>query len=695
MAMAALTLCLGACDDYLDIEPPSQVSPEAYFVTADQLAAYTINYYTSSGVSGMRWNNAFPHHGLGGSSYETFLDGDKGTDNEDGTDNRFYNGNSYYTVGSNGGSWSFGRINDLNYFLETVLPKYEAGEIKGSESDVRHYIGEGYMLRAIEYFGKLCSLGDFPIVTNTLPLDKEALIEASKRSPRNMVARFILSDLDKAIELVSETGGSTGGRNRITRDVVRLFKARVALYEATFEKYFAGTPFVPDKNAGWPGKDMDYNENFVYNNEAEVDFFLGEALKESKIVADNHPNLANNTKKMNGATATGFAANPYYDMFTTLDPSNIDEALMYRSYILDISGGHCMNQYIKGGRGFTHEFQNAFLMDNGLPIYAPNSGYAGDDFVADTKQGRDWRWRLFTKAPGEYVYSDNSDVRIGIGKKSKRDKELRAPALSSDGADFSTSTGYHKSKGFSTTATWARGGQDLSAAIIFRAAEAYLIYMEASWERNGDGLDQDAWKYWSKLRERAGLPGDANVTINATDLDKEEYYTHDFGLYSGGKRITSKVLYNIRRERRCELMGEGMRWDDLIRWRALDQLKEKPYFKHGCKVHGPMIEWFRYDSKTKELKDLRFDQADENKNNVSSPSDIEGGFNGDPKYFSLLRVSKNSDWYKSGFSWRMAHYLAPIAEDHFLQASYTSDINNSTIYQNPYWGRIHSTSAEK
>ena len=126
LSAVAMALALGACDDYLDITPPSEVSPEAYFSTADQLAAYTINLYTGSGVDGSRGSNAFPHHGLGGSSYVTFFDGDQGTDNENGTDNRFYDGNSYYTVGNDGGAWSFTTINNINYFIREVMPKYEA-----------------------------------------------------------------------------------------------------------------------------------------------------------------------------------------------------------------------------------------------------------------------------------------------------------------------------------------------------------------------------------------------------------------------------------------------------------------------------------------------------------------------------------------------------------------------------------------
>ena len=514
---------LTACDDYLDITPPSQVSEVMYFNSEEQLGNYLITYYTGSDVNGSRGSNAFPHLGVGGSSYQTFLDDDQGTDNESGDNNSFFDGDSKSKVGTSGGAWSFSYINNINYFFDQVLPKYADKKIAGSDVTIRHYIGEAYFLRANEYFAKLRSLGDFPIVTTTQPMAKDSLIMASKRRPRNQVARFIIEDLDKAYEFLSD-GATTGGRNRITKDVALLLKARVALYEATFEKYFAGTPFVPDAAAGWPGAAMDYNADFTYDNAAEVSYFLDQALDAAGKVADAHPNLTVNNKQMIGADYNNMPSNPYYNLFSTEDPKSMDEALMYRTYIKDVSGGHCLNQYIKGGRGYTQEFANCFLMDNGLPIYDANSGYKGDDFVADTKEGRDWRWRLFMKAPNEYVYA-GSDLRIGEGKKNKKDKEFKAPALTSGGVDFTTSTGYTKGKGFTTNMEWNKGGFDITSAIIFRSAEAYLIYMEAAWEKYGDGLDAKAWELWGKLRVRAGLPQDAHVTINATDLAKEEQTT--------------------------------------------------------------------------------------------------------------------------------------------------------------------------
>ena len=682
LMIAALTgtAALTGCNDFLDVEPPSTVSPEAYFTTADQLGYYTINYYCNySNWSASGNGGQFPSH----ADYTSFIHDDMGTDNEaDGSPGSLFYEGEDYKVGQSGGAWNFDRITALNFFIRTVRPKYEANEISGSDIAAKHYFGEGYFLRAMEYFFRLRKVGDFPIITENLPDNREQLIAGSKRAPRNMVARFILADLDSAISLLSD-GSSTGGRARITRDVALLLKARVALFEATWEKYFASTPFVPDAGAGWAGAKKEYNQGFTYDNAAEVRFFLDQALDAASQVADAHPVLTNNNKNTIGETAA-IGKNPYYDMFATTDPSSYDEVLMYRVYNKEKNGGHSLNQYMRAGqpRGYTQEFANAFLMENGLPIYADGSGYAGDDFVADTKKNRDWRWRLFMKAPGDYAYSDATD-QMGIGTK----KDV--PDVRGGSYKFVTSTGYKKGKYMTKESGFTSTSKDETASVIFRAAEAYLIYMEAAWEKFGDNLDSKAWQYWSALRTRAGVDPDIQKTIIATDLDKEEYYTHDLGMYSAGQRITSKVLYNIRRERRCELMSEGFRLDDLYRWRSLDQLKGGKFFLHGAKIFGPMLASYPKNR-------LKYDQPKMSDNNVSSPSDVTGGLNGDPSYLSMFRVTNESQYYNSGMCWHMAHYLSPIAVNHFLESSADGvSIETSPIYQNPYWGTVNGVGAQQ
>lgn len=117
--------------------------------------------------------------------------------------------------------------------------------------------------------------------------DKEALSEASKRSPRNEVARFILSDLDKAITLLKAKNMPT---TRINADAAILLKSRVALFEGTWLKYFKNTAFVPNGD-GWPGKTKDYNSTYQYpsgNIDSEIDYFLEIAMTASKDIAERY-----------------------------------------------------------------------------------------------------------------------------------------------------------------------------------------------------------------------------------------------------------------------------------------------------------------------------------------------------------------------------------------------------------------------
>ena len=65
LAIAA-TLLLASCDKFLNREPITNITPEKYFKSADELAAYTINYYTTFFTSyagnysvGVIWEDAF------------------------------------------------------------------------------------------------------------------------------------------------------------------------------------------------------------------------------------------------------------------------------------------------------------------------------------------------------------------------------------------------------------------------------------------------------------------------------------------------------------------------------------------------------------------------------------------------------------------------------------------------------------
>lgn len=633
IAITVLVVLFTGCDDFLNRNPLSDVTPAEYLWHEADLAAYTINRYN------------FPTHANWGVG--TFGN-DNHTDNQatTGYATRWVPGE--WRVPSSGGAWGFGQIYQLNYFLDVVIPRWESGELNGNQENIEHYIGEAYFLRAYEYFNKVQTLGDFPIVTVPLEDEMEALVQASERRPRNEVARFILEDLDRAIELLS--GNPPGGKNRISMYAAQLFKSRVALHEGTWLRYHEGTAHVPG-GPGWPGGSYDIDIN------AESRFFLEQAADAASAIADMI-SLTENTLD-DGYDSSN---NPYFTMFGDDNLGPYDEVLFWRDYNLGEGVFHYVNHYINqngGNTGYTRGYVDNFLMANGLPIYAPGSGYAGDDYIPDVKIDRDNRLQLFMKAPGELRFTNRVD---GDGEPILEGQ----PDIIGLG-ETRYVTGYAVKKGLDYTME-DDGSSDTIGSIIFRAAEAYLNYMEASYLLNGT-IDGRADQYWRAIRERAGVNPDYMTTVNATNMQLEA--ENDFAAYSAGQILNDPVLYNIRRERRSELMAEGMRYTDLKRWRALDQLIDEPYHIEGFKLWGPMQEWYEGELIRPE---------DPGTPNVSSDSDSE----------YLLPYRRNLDsgnFVRDGYRWAKAHYLTPIAIQHFSITTQgeSSDLESSVIYQNPFW----------
>lgn len=638
--LVCMTLGLfGGCQDFLDKEPLSDISPANYLWDESHLAAYTVARYN------FRANV--------GTGSECIYSDDQATDcmTTRGSNTRFVPG--LWRVGSTGGYWNFDNIYQINYFIETVVPRFDAGEITGNQVNAKHYIGEAYTLRAFEYFTRLRYLGDFPIITTVQPDKKAELVEASKRKPRNEVARFILDDLDKAISMLSAS--PVGGTNRITKDLAYLIKSRVALFEASWLKNHKGSSLVPN-GTGWPGATKDYNAGYQYPSgsiDNEINYFLDQAMTAAKVVADGHALVAN-SKVIREATSQ--PSNPYFEMFASESLGTNSEVLLWKDFDLSLGISHYWNHYLYGGGGYgyTRQFVDGFLMQNGLPIYAPGSGYAGDDYVQDVKVDRDWRLKLFMKAPNE--------VKAFVNVSGTPEKEYNVPEV--DGNDKTMAgTGYSIKKGLSYDVNMKELGKDVTAIVCFRAAEAYLNYIEACYMRKGS-IDADADKYWRALRTRAGIEPDYNVTINATDMNKEAL--NNWAAYSHGVLVDA-TTYNIRRERGCELMAEGLRFQDLVRWRALDQLEG---FKiEGIKIWGPMKDI--YGTR------LKYNQATISKNTASDPALSI--------YLRVHQIATNSQYY-NGYFWTEAHYLEPIAANHFLISSEDGvSVETSPIYQNPGW----------
>lgn len=671
-AVTTAAFGLTSCNDLLDMKPISQITPGAYYQNADQLAAYLNNYYDSylempySGSMSHSWGQW--NEGKAKSDWDTDIYCWGGGSTQRFADDHWEVSSGKVLQGYYGG------VRVYNYFINTVLKQIENGTLPNSE-DVKNYLGEAYFFRALVYFRIMALYGDIPVITEVLPDEDNVIVENSKRTPRNEVARFILSDLDKAIEMCYTRSKFNG--QRVNREAAQLIKSRIALFEGTFEKYHRGSGRVPG-DANWPGAKMSYNQGKTFNQEAEVKFFLTEAMNAAKEVADN-ADLAENNHKIDPVYGDKDDWNPYFNLFSQPSLANVNEALMWKQYNKDLGFYHLTGHSMVTGQntGFTRSFIQTFLMKNGMPIYADNSGYHGDVTLDNVKADRDERLQLFMWGESTPTYCDPEMTGVEAGKPLPvymEEDETDAAHITNTDASTRCITGYQQRKYYTYDAEQTRYSEQstTNACPIMRSAEALLNYMEADYELNGR-LDSKSQEYWRTLRTRAGVDTDFQKTIDATDLSKEM----DFGRYSG-TQLVDKTLYNIRRERVTELFSEGLRFADLIRWRGFDNMLTTKWVPEGCNFWDNMYK--HYDPEIK--------CNGENDAVVSSKSL--------GKYLRPYSKSMQpANELKDGYKWHEAYYLYPIGITDIRTASPDRSLENSNLYQNPYWPVSAGGHAEK
>ena len=115
-----------------------------------------------------------------------------------------------------------------------------------------------------------------------------------------------------------------------------------------------------------------------FNSDAEVAYFLDEAMKSSKVVGDYIVGkLADNTDTPEGMNASLVSINPYYTMFCDENMEGYDEILMWKQFKEGLVTSNLQMELARngGGSGWTRGMVNSFLMRNGLPIYAAGSDY--------------------------------------------------------------------------------------------------------------------------------------------------------------------------------------------------------------------------------------------------------------------------------------------------------------------------------
>ena len=498
------TVCLStlfvACQkNFLDRTPMSAISDADYWKSTNDLRLYVNNFY-----------NGLPSYIQAYGNFGIYSEDDfQGTDNMVNYQyNRALNGER--TLPASGGGWTYGNWSDIrstNYFLANYT------RVKGTESEIKKYVGETLFFKAWYYYEKLKQFGDLPWLSQViLPGDSSVL--RAPRLPRNVVVDSMMAILDKAIEYLPGKNEAGYENFRVYKEVAALFQSRVALYEASWEKYHAGTPY------GVPG--------------ADGTKFFQKAASAAQLVIDSKKFGLDNVGQEFG----------YWRVFNQLNYGGSNEVMFWRQYNADDGNYTFWARYMAmgGGRGITRSLVESYLCTDGKPI-AVSPLYRGDETLVQVATNRDPRLEQTIQInDGEHFTSDTS--------------RFVHPAWGA-AAEDNNYTGYQLYKGLNLSLAQHQTGQGTQGLIFFRYAEALLNLAEAKAEL-GTLTQADVDQTINLLRDRVGM---AHLNISSITPDPNWEF-----------KSLSPVINEIRRERRVEFACEGYRHDDIWRWAAAGTL---------------------------------------------------------------------------------------------------------------------------
>ena len=499
--LVAAGMCVfNSCNDLLDKYPLDTVTEAVFWTSEKDVELYCNKFYS-----------AFPDH-------RNNLYGG-GTFNDGSSDNQY--SNSDYLKGTrtvpaatdkDKGIWFWGTIREINYFFEN----YE--KVPGGLEAIKHYVGEMHFFKAWHYFNQLKKYGDLPWYDKVLQMDSEELY--APRVSRAIVMDSICSNLDKAIAYLSDKGSAP--QDRFSKDLALAFKARVCLFEGTWEKYHKGTRF------GVEGED---GTRFLRQALAAAETLMGKGY------ALYYDEEGANDPSLN-----------YKNLFNKSDYSNNPEVFFFKKYDTDLNYAHNLEYQGFSDVNLTMGLVNSYLCKDGKPIFSngsQNPEFKGNKTHRDIVENRDPRIMAMFLIPGDPKLIDFSTGQVTL------------EAVVNLKGDYVSATGFDRKKGTTLDSRQYGSGACTTAAITMRYAEILLIYAEAKYEL-GELTQADLDKSINLLRDRVGMP---HLTMNVGFTDPN----WDFP-------SVSPLLNEIRRERRVELAFEGLRNQDLCRWAGFDEV---------------------------------------------------------------------------------------------------------------------------
>lgn len=248
---------------------------------------------------------------------------------------------------------------------------------------------------------------------------------------------------------------------------------------------------------------------------------------------------------------------PYRDLFVS-DNAIESEVILARIYNnADLNIAHSIQANIlQTKQGFTKRFMNHYLMADGRR-FSDVEGYDTMEYYEETAS-RDPRMAQTVLCPG-YVQKGTTKVASN---------------------NLQSRTGYQPVK-FIDVPSRNSASQGTSDFPLMRIAEVYLNFAEAKAEL-GTVTQQDLDKSVCKIRARAKMPS-LNLDKANAEADRLllEYYPNVT------KSSCTGVILEIRRERTVELVMEGQRPWDMIRWKEGARMVNTPNAYMGCWFPGP------------------------------------------------------------------------------------------------------------
>jgi hypothetical protein len=453
-------------------------------------------------------------------------DGDTRTD-EVMSQNANSTSNGTRTVPGTSTDWTdpYNRINVANNILEKAV------DAPLSEAVLNKYLAEAHFFRAYQYFKLIQYYGDVPLVLKVFQslYDPDLMMP---RTPREEVVQQCYKDLEYAAQWLpkrTQLGSSDLDRTRVSRSSALGLMVRIALYEGTFQKY--------------------HSVNGGSNANAHFDKAIAafEDLKKE-----------------------GHSLYPSFDdMFSYKNegPSN-PEIVFAKGYgpndFETVKTGHTYTRDLERSYALTRNALDNFLYADGLPMEksplrvvneTSYNNVAGLDHDYQPLPGgmgeRDPRLIKTIWLINDPLESDEFMGWIATGKGEYFPFDSQRPK------------GYPLKKTFFGS-MWAKsnGSKDFTDKIIIRWGEMLISYAEALYERNGSITDAQLDETVNALRARVGFNAkltNSFVTTNGLNMRDE-----------------------IRRERYSELMGEGFRFNDIIRWKIAEDVLPKPIIGPTC-----------------------------------------------------------------------------------------------------------------